>query len=241
MDKRTFVKSVLLGVAGIYATSLAVKASRNSKRWDGVFRVSELPYPADSLEPFADAETIKLHLQHHESYTRNLNSAVVAAGLSGKTAHELMRMSSEFPKEIRHYSGGYVNHKLYWRILTPDKGSKPTKELFSAIERDFGTFDAFTEEFGRAAHSVCGSGWVWLIADKSGTLKVTSTCDHDNPMMDIAEVRGFPLMCLDVWEHAYRIRSKGKLSDHVNAFWNVVNWDVVSRRYQSASKLNFIV
>lgn len=237
MDKRTFVKSVLLGVAGVFATGIAVKAATTRKRWDGIFRMPELPYPVNSLEPFADAETVRLHLQHHAAFTDGLNAAVLAAGLTGKSAHELMKMASEYPDEIRNFSGGYVNHKLFWRILTPAPGTKPTQQLIAAIEKDFGTFEAFREKFTLSASSVFGSGWAWLIADTSGTLKVTSTGNHDNPIMDVAQVRGFPLLCLDVWEHAYY--RKNRMSEYIDAFWNVVNWDVVSKRYCSIARMNF--
>jgi len=239
VDKRTFVKSVLLGVAGVFASGMAVKAASNRKKWDGTFRMPELPYSVDSLAPFADGETVRLHLQHHASYTDGLNAAVIAAGLNGRTAHELMRMASEYSEDIRNYCGGYVNHKLFWRVLTPTPGLKPAQVLLNAIDRDFGSFDAFKEKFNQTARSVLGSGWVWLIVDSSGKTKVTFTPNHDNPVMDVAEVRGFPLLCLDVWEHAYNIKNKNRRSDYVDAFWNVVNWDVVSRRFQSASKLNF--
>lgn len=238
MDKRSFVKTVLLGVAGVFATGMTVKAARTRKRWDGVFRMPELPYTFDSLEPFADAENVRLHLKQHAIYTDGLNTAVLSAGLVGKTAHELMRMASEYPADIRNLSGGYVNHKLFWRILTPARGTKPSNELVSAIEKDFGTISAFRDDFSRAAGSVFGSGWIWLIADKSGRLKITSTANNDNPMMDVIEERGFPLLCLDVWEHAY-IKNKSLKVDYIREFWNVVNWEVVSNRYCSASKLNF--
>jgi Fe-Mn family superoxide dismutase len=198
----------------------------------------ELPFSPDSLEPFANSETLKLHLQHHATYTENLNAAVHAAGLRGKTAHELMRMSSEYPPEIRNLAGGYVNHKLYWRILDP-RGKAPSEEFSRIVERDFESFEKLTGEFSQAAGSLFGSGWVWLIADRSGKLKITSTVNHDNPVMDVADTRGFPLLCLDVWEHAYYIKNKNRRSDYIHSFWQVVNWEVVSRRYRSASKIDF--
>ncbi|HEX2395192.1 MAG TPA: superoxide dismutase, partial [Bacteroidales bacterium] len=226
MDKRTFVKSVLLGVAGVYASGLVVKAVKTRKKWDGIFRLPELPYSPDLLEPFADAETIKLHLQHHAAYTDGLNAAVSSAGLTGKTAHELLRMASEYPADIRNYAGGYINHKLFWRVLTPS-GKSPSQEFISLIERDFGSFDAFRKKFSDVAHSLFGSGWIWLIADTSGKLSITSTSNHDNPVMDIAEVRGYPVLCLDLWEHAYSRKNKNRRADHIDSFWNVVNWNVV--------------
>jgi Fe-Mn family superoxide dismutase len=238
VDKRTFVKSVLLGVAGVYASGLVVKAGKSRKRWDGIFRMPDIPFSSDALEPFADAETLRLHLQHHASYTENLNHAVNAAGLRGKSAHELMRMISEYPVEIRNYSGGYVNHKLFWRILSP-QGKEPTADFNTVIDRDFGSLEKLTGDFSTTAATLFGSGWVWLIVDNKGMLKITSTANHDNPVMDVAEERGFPLMCLDVWEHAYYIKNKNRRTDYIQSFWKVVNWEVVSRRYQSAAKIGF--
>jgi Fe-Mn family superoxide dismutase len=241
VNKRTFLKSVLLGVAGVYASGLAVKAARGRKKWDGIFRMPELAYSHNSLEPFADAETIRLHLQHHADCTEKLNEALRAANLTGKTGHDLLRNSSEYPEEIRNLTGCYINHKLYWRTLAPQNGKEPSFRIISRIVSDFGSFDAFKKEFGDAASSVYGQGWVWLIADKSGTLKITSTRNHDNPMMDIAQLKGFPLLCLDVWEHAFYKGKTNPKVDCTGSFWNVVNWEVVDKRYSSAAKINFRV
>jgi len=242
VDKRTFVKSVLLGVAGVFASGMTIKAAKTRKKWDGIFRLPELPYSFDSLEPFIDSETMKLHyMQHHAAYTDGLNAAVNAEGLTGKTAYELLRNSSAYSDEIRNNCGGYLNHKLFWRILAPANGKGPSSDFLWAIEKDFGSFDAFRNEFSTGARSVFGSGWVWLIAENTGRLRVTSTSNHDNPLMDVTTDKGMPLLCLDVWEHAYYMKNKNRRTDYVDSFWNVVNWDVVSNRYRSAMKRNFTI
>lgn len=238
MNKRTFVKSVLLGVAGVYASGLAARAMRTRTKWDGVFKMPELPFSLDSLEPFIDADTLKLHLQHHSTYTEKLNSAVSLAGLRGKSAYELMRMASEYPPEIRNLAGGYLNHKLYWRILHP-QGKAPSDEFNRVIQRDFGSLENLSTEFTKVAAGVSGPGWVWLITDCNGKLKITSTSDHDNPVMDVTPERGFPLLCLDVWDHAYPSKNQNRRSDYINSFGKFINWEVVSRRYRSASKIDF--
>lgn len=236
MDKRTFVKSVLLGVAGVFATGMAAKALRTRKQWDGVFRLPELPYSLNSLEPFVDAETLRNHLQHHVSFTNGLNEAVAAHGLNGKTAREILQMASEYPPYLRDCAGGYVNHRLFWRILTPQPGTKPTGQFTAAIERDFGSTAEFRKEFKKAALSVFGSGWAWLVIERSGSLKVTATSNNDNPMMDLADIKGFPLICLDVWDHAVN----GKKDDYIDFFWKALNWDIVSKRYCSSLRYNLV-
>jgi Fe-Mn family superoxide dismutase len=240
VDKRTFLKSVLLGVAGVYATGFysRLKAAKTKKKWDGIFKLPVLPYAFDALEPFIDAETMKLHYNtHHASYTNQFNAAVSAAGLVGKTAHELLRNTSEYPESIRHNGGGYMNHRFFWSILSPASDKKPSPDLIVALERDFGSFENFQSQFNKSAKSVFGSGWTWLIADKYGKLKVTSTLNQDNPIMDIATDKGIPLLCLDLWEHAYYIKNGNRRADYIESFWHVVNWDVVSKRFIYSQRL----
>lgn len=238
MDKRTFLKSVFLGAAGVAASGFGskLKAAKAHKKWDGVFMLPELPYAYGALEPFIDAETMELHYtRHHAAYTDKLNAAVAAAGLTGKSAHELLKNVSQYPEAIRNNGGGFLNHKLFWKMLAPPTGKQPSAELLAALNRDFGSLDAFKEKFNAAAKSVFGSGWAWLIADK-GMLKIATTRNQDNPIMDIADEKGMPVLCLDVWEHAYYIKNQNRRVDYVEAFWNVVNWDFVSQRYRNFNK-----
>jgi superoxide dismutase, Fe-Mn family len=238
VDKRTFLKSVFLGAAGVAASGFSskLKAAKTNKKWDGVFMLPELPYAYGALEPFIDAETMELHYtRHHAAYTDKLNAAVAAAGLTGKSAHELLKDVSQYPESIRNNGGGYLNHKLFWKMLAPPTGKQPSAELLAALNRDFGSLDVFKEKFSAAAKSVFGSGWAWLIADK-GKLKITTTRNQDNPIMDIADEKGVPVLCLDVWEHAYYIRNQNRRVDYIEAFWNVVNWDFVSQRCKNINK-----
>ena len=233
MNKRTFIKSVLLGVAGVFAVGLSssLKANRTRKKWDGIFKLPALPYSLDALEPFVDGETMGKHLKRHAAYTEKFNAAVFSAGLTGKTAHELLNQSRKYSFEIRNNGGGYINHKLFWRILAPASGKQPSVRLLSAMKQEFGSMDTFKSEFKIAAKSVSGAGWVWLIVNKSGKLQVTTTLNDDNPLMDVAREQGFPILCLDVWDHAFTTNTQKGKDDYINAFWNVVNWEVVSNRY----------
>jgi Fe-Mn family superoxide dismutase len=235
VDKRTFLKSLFLGAAGIFAIGLSssLKAARSHKKWDGVFRMPDLPYSFDSLKPFVDRETMRLHYENHfSSYTGKLNNAVASAGLIGITAHELLKESSRYPAEITDLAGGYLNHKIFWRILTPGGGKSPSRDLAAAVNRSFGSFDNLKSSFLSRSASVSGPAWVWLIAEKNGNIKITSTANNDNPLMDKVPEKGFPLLCLDLWDHA----GCSDIADYTSSFWNVVNWEVVSRRYAASSK-----
>ena len=217
MDKRTFIKSSFLGIAGVFTLGLSskLKAAKSRKKWNGEFVLPELPYPYDALEPFFDSETMALHhSKHHAAYTNNFNAAVKAAGLTGKTAHEILSEISKYPAAIRNNGGGYLNHKMFWKMIAPATGKQPSKELVDALIRDFGSLDAFKEKFGAAARTVFGSGWAWLIVAE-----------------DNATEKGVPLLCLDVWEHAYYLKYQNRRPEFIDAFWNVVNWDFVSDRY----------
>lgn len=215
----------------------SLKAAGTKKKWDGVFKLPDLPYALDSLEPFIDAETMELHYhKHHAAYTDKFNAAVFEAGLTGITAQELLKETSKYPAAIRNNGGGYLNHKLFWRILAPASGKQPSDLLLKALNRDFGSLDAFRSEFNTAAKTVFGSGWAWLIVNKSGKLGVTTTLNQDNPIMDVVQEQGIPLLCLDVWEHAWYMKNQNRRVEYIDAFWNVVNWDVVSNRYEHSSK-----
>jgi Fe-Mn family superoxide dismutase len=211
--------------------------AKTRKKWDGVFKLPELPYGFGDLEPFIDSGTMELHYnRHHAAYTDKFNAAVSEAGLTGKSAHALLKDASKYPAAIRNNGGGYLNHKLFWKMLAPASGKKPSAKLALALDKDFGSFEAFKDAFGSASKSVFGSGWAWLIMDNNAKLKVTATLNQDNPIMDVAPDQGIPILCLDVWEHAYYMKNQNRRVDYIDAFWNVVNWDFVSQRYDNLKK-----
>ena len=231
MDKRSFFKSLFLGSTGIFLAGLGSKLKAATRKWNGEFTLPELAYAFDALEPYIDARTMELHYsKHHAAYTNNFNAAVKEAGLTGKTAIEILSEVSKYPSAIRNNGGGFFNHKLFWKMLAPAKGQQPSAELMNALNRDFGTFETFKEKFTAAAKTVFGSGWAWLVM-ADGKLKITTTPNQDSPVMDIVTDKGTPLLCIDVWEHAYYLKYQNRRPEYIDAFWNVVNWDFVSQRY----------
>ncbi|MBN2482405.1 MAG: superoxide dismutase [Bacteroidales bacterium] len=234
MNKRTFIKSIALVTAGISAYGLTSNLKASDRigrvvRLNGEFTLPELPYAYNALEPYIDAQTMELHhSKHHASYTRNFNTAVQELGLTGKSAPEILSEISKYPKSIRNNGGGYLNHNLFWNMLAPANGKMPEGALLAALKENFGSVDNFKKEFSTAAGTLFGSGWVWLIA-ADGRLKITSTSNQDSPLMDIAEEKGHPLLCIDVWEHAYYLKYQNRRTEYIDAFWNVVNWDFVSQ------------
>ena len=209
-----------------------VKAAKKRK-WNGEFILPELPYAYNALEPYIDAQTMELHhSKHHAAYTNNFNNAVKENGLTGKTAYEILSEVSKYGNSIRNNGGGYQNHKLFWQMLAPSIGQQPSTALNNAFTREFDTLNDFKDKFSAAARSVFGSGWAWLIITDEKKLKITTTPNQDNPVMDIVTDRGFPLLCIDVWEHAYYLKYQNRRPDYIEAFWNVVNWDFVSKRFE---------
>ncbi|WP_114748106.1 superoxide dismutase [Pleomorphovibrio marinus] len=198
------------------------------------FELPALPYEKNALEPHIDAKTMEIHHgKHHNAYVTNLNNAVKGTDLENKSIEEIMKNVSSASGAVRNNGGGHYNHSLFWTILSPKGGGEPSGELADAIKSKFGSFDAFKEEFGKAAATRFGSGWAWLCID-GGELHVCSTPNQDNPLMDVAETQGTPLLGLDVWEHAYYLNYQNRRPDYISAFWSVVNWDEVSKRYASA-------
>lgn len=197
------------------------------------FELPKLPYDFNALEPHIDARTMEIHHgNHHNAYVTNLNNAIAGTALEGKSLEELMKVAgSNTP--VRNNGGGHYNHSLFWNLLSPNGGGKPSGELAAAIDAKFGSFDAFKEEFNKAAATRFGSGWAWLSV-ANGQLVVSSTPNQDNPLMDVAEVKGFPILGLDVWEHAYYLHYQNRRPDYIAAFWNVINWDEVAKRYAAA-------
>ena len=201
------------------------------------FELAPLPYANNALEPNLDALTMEIHHdRHHNAYVTNLNAAVTGTPLEGKTLLELLSTISTLAPAVRNNGGGHYNHDLFWNILSPTGGGEPVGTLGKAIDAKFGSFDAFKEEFKKASITRFGSGWAWLVAQKDGSVAVSSTPNQDNPLMDVADVKGFPVIGLDVWEHAYYLKFQNKRPDYVDAFWNVVDWNKAEARYLSAQK-----
>jgi Fe-Mn family superoxide dismutase len=198
------------------------------------FELPKLPYDFDALEPNIDATTMEIHHgKHHNGYVNNLNNAIAGTDLENKSLEELMKVAGS-NNAVRNNGGGHYNHSLFWTIMSPNGGGAPTGDLAADIDAKFGSFDAFKEEFNKAAATRFGSGWAWLCVDDKKELCVCSTANQDNPMMDIADCPGTPILGLDVWEHAYYLNYQNRRPDYVSAFWNVVNWEEVSKRYAAA-------
>ncbi len=196
------------------------------------FELPKLNYAYDALEPHIDAKTMEIHhTKHHAAYINNANAALEGSDDANKNLEELLANISKQSVAIRNNAGGHYNHALFWEVIGPNAGGTPSGKLLEAIESSFGSFDAFKEEFAKAAATRFGSGWAWLIKTAEGKLAVTSTPNQDNPLMDVAEVKGTPILGLDVWEHAYYLNYQNRRPDYINAFWNVVNWDAVSAKF----------
>lgn len=199
------------------------------------FELPALPYASNALEPHIDARTMEIHHgKHHGGYVNKLNGAVSGTDAEGKSLEELMKNVSKYPGAVRNNGGGHYNHSLFWTILSPNGGGSPSGSLAEAIDKKFGSFDKFKEEFSSAAATRFGSGWAWLVVTDSGDVEVCSTPNQDNPVMDVADCKGTPILGLDVWEHAYYLKYQNLRPEYVKAFWNVVNWEEVSKRYESA-------
>ncbi|GAB3564601.1 superoxide dismutase [Mn] [Spirosoma luteolum] len=201
------------------------------------FVLDPLPYPSDSLEPNIDKQTMEIHHdKHHNAYVTNLNNAIAGTELENKSIEELLKNISQAPIAVRNNGGGHYNHTLFWNTLSGNGGGQPTGELGEAITAKFGSFDAFKDEFTKAATTRFGSGWAWLIVTPEGELAVTSTPNQDNPLMDVVEAKGFPVIGLDVWEHAYYLKYQNKRPDYIAAYFNVVDWNAANARYAEAKQ-----
>lgn len=198
------------------------------------FELPALPYAHDALEPHIDTKTMEIHHgKHHAAYVTNLNAALQGTEHEGKTLEELMSNISKLSPAVRNNGGGHYNHDLFWKIMSPNGGGEPTGKLADAMQSTFGSFQAFKDEFSKAAATRFGSGWAWLCVKSDKTLCVCSTPNQDNPTMDIAECKGTPILGLDVWEHAYYLNYQNRRPDYVSAFFNVINWSEVAARYEA--------
>ncbi|WP_240643050.1 superoxide dismutase [Sinomicrobium pectinilyticum] len=200
------------------------------------YELPELPYTYSELFPYIDTETMEIHhSRHHAGYVNNLNAALKDADIHPESLEKLLENISGLPRAIRNNAGGHYNHSLFWKTLSPRGGGFPSGELSEAISRDFGSPESFKETFRAAAAARFGSGWAWLILTAEGRLKVTSTPNQDNPLMDVAEEQGIPLLGLDVWEHAYYLKYQNKRPEYIEAFWNIINWKKVEKRFRDNS------
>lgn len=198
------------------------------------FELPKLPYAYDALEPHIDARTMEIHYsKHHQAYTTNLNAAIEGTDLEGKSIEDILAGLDLNNKAVRNNGGGYYNHNLFWEILAPNAGGTPTGDLAAAINDAFGSFENFKDTFAKAATTQFGSGWAWLCV-KNGKLEVCATANQDNPLMKGIGCEGTPVLGLDVWEHAYYLNYQNRRPDYINAFFNVINWDAVAKKYAAA-------
>jgi len=240
MDRKKFLASLgLLTVASGIKKVDAITNKLNHKIVRSItmskFELAPLPYAFDALEPHIDARTMEIHHdKHHAAYVNNLNKALESnTELAGKSLEEIFKNISKAPPAIRNNGGGVFNHNMFWKVMGPAKGGQPSGAIADAINGTFGSFDKFKELFSTAGATRFGSGWAWLVLS-GGKLAVTSTPNQDNPLMDVTEVKGTPLLTLDVWEHAYYLHYQNRRPDYIASWWNVVNWDEVAKRFASA-------
>ncbi|MBG6186606.1 superoxide dismutase [Flavobacterium sp. CAN_S2] len=196
------------------------------------FELPQLPYAYDALEPYIDARTMEIHhTKHHNAYITNVNAAIAGTDMEGKTIENILINLDMKNMPVRNNGGGFYNHNLYWTVMTPDGGGLPTGDLLDAIEASFGTFEEFKASFSKAGATQFGSGWAWLCVHKGGKLDVCGTPNQDNPLMPGVGCGGTPILGMDVWEHAYYLHYQNRRPDYIEAFFNVINWTEVSRRF----------
>ena len=231
MNRKDFIKAIvgssfLLKMGDVFAKPVS---------FEGMHVLAPLPYANDALEPHIDKLTMEIHHdRHHKAYVDNLNKAIAGTELEKVALTDLLKDISKYPVAVRNNGGGHWNHTFFWQIMGPNAGGTPTGKLATAINSSFGSFAKFKEEFAKAATTRFGSGWAWLIVDANKKLKITSTPNQDNPLMDVTPDKGTPILAIDVWEHAYYLKYQNKRADYINAFWNVVNWKKVSENFDAA-------
>ncbi|MBZ9778943.1 superoxide dismutase [Psychroflexus sp. CAK8W] len=232
MERRKFISQTALVTAGII-TAPHLRFSRSAINSRGKFKLPDLPYTYDALEPYIDEFTMRIHHgKHFQGYTDKLNKAIENTELKESSITEILKSVDPDFSAIRNNGGGYYNHKLFFESLSPKPKLKPEGELMEAIERDFGSYETFVDEFSKTAGRIFGSGWAWLIKDETGRLAVVGTANQDNPLMSFTKEKGIPLMGIDVWEHAYYLNYQNKRSDYIEAFFNILNWEFVENRYR---------
>ncbi|MBL7792155.1 MAG: superoxide dismutase [Saprospiraceae bacterium] len=203
------------------------------------FQLPELPYAFDALEPHIDARTMEIHHgKHHAAYVNNLNAAIAGTEMENKSIEDILANISQYPMAVRNNGGGHYNHSLFWELMSPDGGGEPSDRMniHKAINRDFGSFENFKKEFTNAAMTRFGSGWAWLCVNDKDQLFICSTPNQDNPLMDVVDAKGTPVLGVDVWEHAYYLNYQNRRADYLNSFFNVINWHEVTKRYNDANE-----
>ncbi|WP_343568658.1 superoxide dismutase [Sphingobacterium sp.] len=199
------------------------------------FELEALPYAADALEPHIDKTTMEIHHdRHHQAYVDNLNKAIAGTDAENLSLLDIIKNVSKYSAAVRNNGGGHYNHSLFWKVLGPNAGGAPTGELAEAINATFGSFDELKKQLQAAGATRFGSGWAWLVVGADGKLAVTSTPNQDNPLMDVAEVKGTPILGIDVWEHAYYLKFQNKRPAYLEEIFNVINWDAVAQNYAAA-------
>jgi superoxide dismutase, Fe-Mn family len=199
------------------------------------YELKALPYSYDALEPFIDKQTVEIHYsKHHQAYFDNFIKAITGTEMESMDIKDIFKNISKYPVAVRNNSGGYFNHTFYWESMKAQGGGQPIGKLSEAVAKTFGSFDEFKKQFSEAGKTRFGSGWAWLCLDDKGTLFICSTPNQDNPLMDLVEKKGTPLLVMDVWEHAYYLKYQNKRPDYIDAFWNLVNWEEVGKRYEKA-------
>jgi len=202
-----------------------------------VFEFPPLPYSYDALEPYIDKLTVEIHYsKHHKAYYDNFTKAITGTEMESMDITDIFKNISKYPVAVRNNGGGFFNHTFYWESMKPQGGVIPAGKLSASIVKAFGSFEEFKKQFEEAGKTRFGSGWAWLCLDNGGNLFICSTPNQDNPLMDIAEKKGIPLLTVDVWEHAYYLKYQNKRADYLTAFWNIVDWDRVSEKYENAVK-----
>ncbi|MDH4461079.1 MAG: superoxide dismutase [Spirosomataceae bacterium] len=248
MNRKNFLKSTFASAFALVGLkSLGFSPKKASINFDRLtlaetmqdvapFTLGALPYAVDALEPHIDKLTMEIHHdRHHKAYVDNLNKALAGTPLEKLTMFELLKDAGKYPAAVRNNAGGHWNHTFFWNCMSPKGGGVPTGKLNDEIIKTFGSLDKFKDEFSKAGIGRFGSGWAWLIVEDK-KLVITSSANQVNPLMDVAEKKGTPILGLDVWEHAYYLKYQNKRADYIKAFWNVINWDAVSKNYEAALK-----
>ncbi len=224
------MKTLIFIILSIVISFSSIKSQNQS-----YYNFKSLPYETDELEPYFDQTTMKLHYEkHHYGYYTKFTNAMKENNFENKPIQEIFATISEYPLSIRNFGGGYWNHQFYWESLSPDTSLVPGDNLLKAVKRDFGNMQNLENEFKSKAKTLFGAGWAWLILTNDNKLKIVTTTNQDNPLMDIATEKGTPLLCIDVWEHAYYLKYKNKRGDFIKNFWKIINWDKVTQRYNNA-------
>ena len=240
--RRKFITTSVKAGFGLYISSGILSSCSSAKTTSSIpasmatgFSQQPLPYAYSALNEAIDAQTMEIHYSKHAAtYATNLNDAAKSEGVdTSKPVEDVLVNISKYSVKMRNNGGGHYNHELFWKCMSPKSSGTPAGNLATAIDSSFGSFDTFKTQFGDAGKNRFGSGWAWLILDNDKRLRVSSTPNQDNPLMDVAEIKGFPLLGLDVWEHAYYLRYQNKRPDYIANWWKVVNWDYIAQRYQS--------